>query len=100
MSRSAPKDRPPDLCTLPAGVATYAPREKGTAREEDRARRLLRLRSARTLRTRLCERELRNHRGHRRTRRPDHVLLDAQRPGREREPDRDLLGPVAADAHP
>src|SRR5256885_1937121 len=51
------------------------PREKGTVREEDSVRRLLRVRRARVLRAGRRERHLRDHRGHGRPRRPDDVLL-------------------------
>src|ERR1700745_3453268 len=104
-----PQERSKDwaLRARKIGAETYArrcsawqptrPREKGTAREEEFVRRLLRLRRARVLRTRVRERRLWNHPGPRSPRRPDDVLLDAQRPGRDRKPDRDQLGSRSAD---
>ena len=75
----------------------HRPREKGTAREEDRVRCLLRLRRARLLRA--CRRkcQLWDHRGHGCARRPCDVLLHPQRARRGRKPNRDHLGSGSPD---
>src|SRR5438552_270430 len=75
----------------------HRPREKGTAREEDRVRCLLRLRRARLLRacSRKCQRS--DHRRHRCARRPCDVLLHPQRARRGRKPNRDHLGSGSPD---